>query len=106
MDLPDPIATSKGIRSTRNLHPIYTFLSYHRLSTPYFAFVSTLSFVPLPRNVHEALSDPGWKQAMMDEMAALHSSGTWDLVPLPPGKSTVGCRWVYAVKVGPDGQID
>ncbi|XP_070050111.1 uncharacterized protein [Nicotiana tomentosiformis] len=22
------------------------------------------------------------------------------------GKSTVGCRWVYAVKVGPDGQVD
>ncbi|RVW72915.1 Retrovirus-related Pol polyprotein from transposon RE2 [Vitis vinifera] len=35
----------------------------------------------------------------------LHSNGTWDLVVLPSGKSTVGCRWVYAVKVGPDGQI-
>ena len=39
-------------------------------------------------------------------MAALHSNGTWDLVVLPSGKSTVGCRWVYAVKVGPDGQVD
>ncbi|RVX21542.1 Anaphase-promoting complex subunit 8 [Vitis vinifera] len=27
-------------------------------------------------------------------------------VVLPSGKSTVGCRWVYAVKVGPDGQVD
>ncbi|RVW88050.1 Retrovirus-related Pol polyprotein from transposon RE2 [Vitis vinifera] len=43
---------------------------------------------------------------MVDEMAALHSNGTWDLVVLPSGKSTVGCRWVYAVKVGPDGQVD
>ncbi|RVW55540.1 Retrovirus-related Pol polyprotein from transposon RE2 [Vitis vinifera] len=43
---------------------------------------------------------------MVDEMAALHSNGTWDLVSLPPGKSTVGCRWVYTVKVGPDGQVD
>ncbi|RVW43520.1 Retrovirus-related Pol polyprotein from transposon TNT 1-94 [Vitis vinifera] len=42
----------------------------------------------------------------VDEMAALHSNGTWDLVVLPSGKSTVGCRWVYAVKVGPDGQVD
>ncbi|RVW45700.1 hypothetical protein CK203_105147 [Vitis vinifera] len=41
----------------------------------------------------------------VDEMAALHSNDTWDLVVLPSGKSTVGCRWVYAVKVGPDGQI-
>ncbi|RVW33080.1 Retrovirus-related Pol polyprotein from transposon RE1 [Vitis vinifera] len=31
---------------------------------------------------------------------------TWEiLLVLPSGKSTVGCRWVYAVKVGPDGQI-
>ena len=39
-------------------------------------------------------------------MTALHSSGTWDLVPLPPGKSTAGCCWVYTIKVGPDGQVD
>nr|CAN79281.1 hypothetical protein VITISV_034553 [Vitis vinifera] len=57
-------------------------------------------------STHEALSHPGWQQTMVDEMAALHSNGTWDLVVLPSGKSTVGCRWVYAVKVGPDGQVD
>ncbi|RVW95346.1 Retrovirus-related Pol polyprotein from transposon RE1 [Vitis vinifera] len=45
-------------------------------------------------------------KAMVDEMDALHSNGIWDLVVLPFGKSTVGCRWVYAVKVGPDGQVD
>ena len=43
---------------------------------------------------------------MVDEMAALHSNGTWDLVVLPSSKSTIGCRWVYTVKVGPDGQVD
>ncbi|RVW25906.1 Retrovirus-related Pol polyprotein from transposon RE2 [Vitis vinifera] len=58
------------------------------------------------KSTHEALSHPGWRQAMVDEMDALHSNGTWDLVVLPSGKSTVGCRWVYAVKVGPDGQVD
>ncbi|KAK2437071.1 putative mitochondrial protein [Trifolium repens] len=54
----------------------------------------------------EALSHPEWRQAMIDEMCALQSSGTWELVPLPPGKSLVGCRWLYTVKVGPDGKID
>ena len=42
---------------------------------------------------------------MVDEMAALHSNA-WDLVVLPSGKSTVGCCWVYTVKVDPDGQVD
>ncbi|RVW47551.1 Retrovirus-related Pol polyprotein from transposon RE1 [Vitis vinifera] len=101
-----PIVVRKGTRSTRNPHPIYNFLSYHRLSSPYSAFVSAISSVSLPKSTHEALSHPGWRQAMVDEMAALHSNGTWDLVVLPSGKSTVGCRWVYAVKVGPDGQVD
>lgn len=49
---------------------------------------------------------PNWRQAMMEEMAALHSNNIWDIVTLPPEKNTMGCRWVYTVKVGPDGQID
>ena len=28
------------------------------------------------------------------------------LVALPPGKSPDSYRWVYTVKVGPDGQVD
>ncbi|RVW20204.1 Retrovirus-related Pol polyprotein from transposon RE1 [Vitis vinifera] len=101
-----PIAVRKGTRSTRNPHPIYNFLSYHRLSSSYSAFVFAISSVSLPKSTHEALSHPGWRQAMVDEMAALHSNDTWDIVVLPSGKSTVGCRWVYAVKVGLDGQVD
>ena len=43
---------------------------------------------------------------MVDEMAALHSIDTWDLVVLPFGKFPVGYRWVYTVKVGHDGHVD
>lgn len=28
------------------------------------------------------------------------------MVPLPSGKSVVGCCWLFTVKVGPNGQID
>ena len=99
------IALLKGNRSTSNPY-LYNFLSYHQLSLPYSAFVYAISSVSLPKNTNEALSHPGWQQAMVDEMATLHSTGTWDLVVLPFGKFPVGCRWVYTVKVGPDGQID
>ena len=71
-----PIVIRKGTRSSRNPHPIYTFLSYHRLSSPYFASISTLSSVSLPNTVHEALFHPGWKQPMVEEMVVLHSTGT------------------------------
>ena len=101
-----PIALRKGIRSTRNSHPIYNFLSYHCLSPPYFSFVSSLSTIKVPNNVDEALGHPGWRQAMIDEMQALEHSGTWELVSLPPGKKPVGCRWVYAIKVDPTSAVD
>jgi len=83
-----PIALRKGIRSTRNSHSIYNCLSHHRLS-PYFSFVSSISPLTIPKNIHEALDHPGWRQAMIVEMQALESSGTWELVPLPLGKKTV-----------------
>ena len=100
------IVIRKGTRSSRNPHPIYNFLTYHRLSSSYSVFISTLSSISLPKTMHEALSHPGWKQAMVEEMAALHSTGIWDLVTLPAGKSPVGCRWVYTIKIGPDGGVD
>ena len=101
-----PIVIRKGIRSTSNPHHVYNFLSFHHLSLPYFAFVSTLSFVSTPKSTSEALSHPGWKQEMANEMDVLYSNGTWELVALPPGKSPVGCRGVYTVKVGPDNQVN
>ena len=101
-----PIVIRKGTRSSRNPHPIYNFLSYHRLSPSYSFFVFSLSSHFVPFNIHEALSHPRWRQVMIDEMQALEQSDTWELVPLPPDKKTEGCRWVYAVKVGPNGEID
>ena len=39
-------------------------------------------------------------------MKALQRNATWDLVTLPTGKKTVGCRWVFAVKHNADGTIE
>ncbi|XP_072087350.1 uncharacterized protein [Arachis hypogaea] len=70
-----PIALRQGTRSTRNPNPIYNFLSYHRLSSSHYAFTSSLSSVSIPKTTAEALSHPGWRQAMIEEMSALHSTG-------------------------------
>ena len=101
-----PIVIWKGTRSSPNPHFVYNFLAYHRLSSPYSTFVYTLSSVFVPQTVHEALSHSDWKHAMVEEMTALHSSGTWDLVTLPAGKTLVGCHWVYTVKIGPNVRVD
>ena len=43
---------------------------------------------------------------MKEELDALHKTGTWDLVDLPSGKSTIGCKWVYKTKTRSDGMVD
>src|SRR5262249_16954225 len=61
-----------------------------------------------PENFHAAKgrSDwPIWRKAMEDEYSQLSSSKTWQMVDLPDGRKTVGCRWVYATKTNPDGSF-
>ena len=38
-------------------------------------------------------------------MQALDDNGTWNLVQLPTGKKAIGCNWVFAVKVNPNGSV-
>ena len=42
---------------------------------------------------------------MIEEMNALDTNGTWDLVNLPTGKKAIGCKWVFAMKVNLDGSV-
>lgn len=67
-------------------------MSTHRLSESYALSVNQLSNVSIPSSVHDALADPKWKKAMNGEMAALQKASTWELVPLPDGMKTIGCR--------------
>jgi Reverse transcriptase (RNA-dependent DNA polymerase) len=47
-----------------------------------------------------------WKAAMFEEMRALTKNGTWEIIPRPTGKKTVGCKWVFMVKHNPEGKVD
>jgi len=46
----------------------------------------------IPKSVGDALANPGWLQAMLDEISVLQTSGTWKLVTLPSGRFVAGCR--------------
>ncbi|KAK3017572.1 hypothetical protein RJ639_006639 [Escallonia herrerae] len=82
------------------------FVSNHHLSESNRSFVNQLSTVSIPNNVHEALADPRWKEAMNEEMKSLQENKTWEVIDRPPGKKPVGCRWIYTVKYKADGTIE
>jgi Reverse transcriptase (RNA-dependent DNA polymerase) len=60
-----------------------------------------------PTSFNRAKNLPPWKNAICQEMLALHHNQTWTLVPLPsPNHNIIGCKWVYKLKRKPDGSID
>ncbi|RVW41649.1 Retrovirus-related Pol polyprotein from transposon RE2 [Vitis vinifera] len=92
--------------STKVKYLMRNYVSNHRLSKSNKSFVNQLSTVTIPNSVQEALADPRWKAAMNEEMKSLQKNETWELVECPPGKKSVGCRWIYTVKYKTDGSIE
>jgi len=59
-----------------------------------------------PTGYKQALKDPQWYHAMQVEYDALQHNQTWTLVPLPPNREAIGCKWVFRLKENPDGTIN
>jgi hypothetical protein len=59
-----------------------------------------------PSSYKEASGIPECQLAMTDELNALHSTCTWDVVPLPAGVVSITCKWVFKVKTKSDGSIE
>ena len=66
---------------------------------------ATPAMSPLPSNYRSALTDPNWRNAMMEEYRALIDNGTWSLVPKPPGANVVSGKWIYKHKFHSDGSL-
>lgn len=104
-DLDLPIALKKSVWSC-TIHPISSFVSYHRLSSSFSTSAPHLSSIEIPKNVQKAFGDPRWKVAVVEEVKALKKNRTWELVTLPKGKRIVGCKWVFSVKYKSDGSVE
>ena len=60
----------------------------------------------VPNNLQDTLDNPKWKVAMAEEMKALQKNDTWELVELPKGKKTIGCKWLFTMKHKVDGSVE
>jgi hypothetical protein len=73
---------------------------------PKLGYVAQVDYtVTKPSSYKIAAQHSQWCTAMQDEFDALQKQGTWSLVPPPPHKNIVGCKWVYKLKRHSDGTI-
>jgi len=58
-----------------------------------------------PINYKEALKNDVWRRAMVEEIQSIEKNQTWELVNLPDKKRKIDVKWVFKVKLNPDGQV-
>ena len=60
-----------------------------------------------PQTYKEAMSRPDadmWKAACAEELLAFAKAELYDGVECPQNRKVVGCKWVFKIKRGPDGE--
>ncbi|KAI5340798.1 hypothetical protein L3X38_020072 [Prunus dulcis] len=71
----------------------------------YFTYLHAIPELDEPSSFRVASFSSEWRQAMKEEIDALHIQDTWILVPSPGDKNIIGSKWVYKIKRNPDGSV-
>ncbi|XP_057453103.1 uncharacterized mitochondrial protein AtMg00820-like [Lotus japonicus] len=58
-----------------------------------------------PVSFDEAITNDIWKLAMKEELSSIEKNKTWEIAVLPPEKVPIAVKWVFKVKLKPDGTI-
>jgi len=103
------ICSTSHTKQTNQLtskYPLSDFLSHSKLSNSHSLFTLSITTHIEPKTYVEAVKHDCWKQAMQNELTALHQTGTWQIVDLPPAVKPIGCRWIFNVKHNADGSVE
>lgn len=85
---------------------VCNLVSFESLPYTHRSLLAHTSSIKEPDSYAQASTDPNWIQAMKLELQALENNNTWDIVTLPPGKKSIGCKWVFKTKLKADGSIE
>ena len=94
--------TSTDAPATLVSHPMQT-RSKSEIFKPKVSYIAQVDYsLTEPTSYTTASKHPQWCTAMTEEFQALQKQGTWSLIPPPPSKNIVGCKWVYKLKYHSD----
>ena len=71
-----------------------------------FSLFSTLDPLSIPRSYKQATDSAQWSSAMHEEIKAVEENQTWEIVPAPKTHPIAGSKWVFSIKLNPDGTLD
>ncbi|MCI70509.1 copia-type polyprotein, partial [Trifolium medium] len=52
-----------------------------------------------------AMNDKAWNEAMIEELKAIVKNNTWEFTQLPNDKKAIYAKWVFKLKMNPEGKI-
>lgn len=58
-----------------------------------------------PVDFEKAMTNEKQMKAMQEEINLIERNQTWELVDLPQEKRPIALKWVYKVKVNPEGEV-
>ncbi|GKD23982.1 ribonuclease H-like domain-containing protein, partial [Tanacetum coccineum] len=85
---------------------IEKYVGYSKLNSENYCFITQLNKTREPKSYFKASKYPHWTDAINQEMDALLSNGTWEMVELPEGRKAIGSKWIYKIKFRSSGEID
>lgn len=77
-----------------------------QVSPSFSYFLATIIPQTDPLYFQQAIKIPQWVEAMNVELEALEVNQTWEVMPLPPNRKSIGCKWIYKTKFKADGSIE
>ena len=65
-----------------------------RYGYSHLSFLATLASINIPTSYSQAMKHECWRKAMSEELEALQTNHTWDVVTYPLTVRPIGCKWV------------
>lgn len=117
--LPTAVTDTTALRRSTHVHTTPSYLKDYEcapshsinftstnLSPDYHNYILQVSSIYEPLYYHQACKSVEWCKAMEEEINALEANNTWSIQPLPLGKKSIGCKWIFKVKYKADSTLD